>query len=229
MKNIILAAFAVLMTTTAFSQVSIPVTERDMKIDKISRTGLSIRLDLDKKFVKDLWKKKLKEYGKVSGSLSMDAATIPSISSRSVRVLSSVTSDGKGCIVWFAVDLGDKWVTKNGGTGYSAAEKILKDFGLSCYREEINEEIKDAEKALAKVVKEEENVIKKGEQLQHDIEKNGKEKERLDQEIIDNAEEKKQLESDIEQNKKDKEKAKEDVSEAQKAVEIVKAKLQKVY
>lgn len=225
MKRLIVFSFACFLTLSTFAQGNMSVTERDMKIDKITRTGVAIHLDLDKKFVKDLWKKKLKEYGKVNSDLSMESASVPAISSKNVRILSEVESDGKGCIVWWAIDLGDKWVTKSGGTGYSSAEKILKDFGKECYREDINEQIKDAEKALEKVVKDEESIVKDGEGLAHDLEKNASNKIDLEQQLKENADEKVKLEADIVQNKKDQEAAKKEVAQYQKAVEAVKAKL----
>ncbi len=228
MKKIFTLLFASFLAVSTFAQFTVSVSERDMKVDKISRTGLALHLDLDKKLVKDLWKKHLKEYGKVNGDLSMETASIPAISSKNVRCLSMVESDGKGCIVWWAIDLGDKWVTKSGGTGYASAEKILKDFGKSCYREDINEQIQDAEKALEKVVKDEEKVVKEGESLAHDLEKNGEEKIRLQNELKENADEKVKLEADIAQNKKDQEAAKKEVAKYQKAVEVVKAKLDQI-
>lgn len=228
MKRLIVLSLACFLSLSTFAQGNMSVTERDMKVDKISRTGVALHLDLDKKFVKDLWKKKLKDYGKVSGDLSMETASIPAVSSKNVRVLSAVESDGKGCIVWIAIDLGDKWVTKSGGTGYSSTEKLLKDFGKSCYREDINEQIKDAEKALEKVVKDEEGIVKDGEGLAHDLEKNAQEKVDLEQDLKNNADEKVKLEADIVQNKKDQEAAKKEVAKYQKAVEVVKQKLDQI-
>lgn len=230
MKHYLIILIALFSGYTVGAQ-SITVSEMDQTVDKIRRTGLGTTLQLDKKLVKDLWVKQLKKYGKVktSGSMiTLESASIPSVSSRNVRVVGMVTGSGKGATAWWAIDLGDKWVTK-GGTGYNAASKILHDFGVNAYREDINDQIEDAQKALEKVVKEQEKTVKHGEHLVHELKKNGEEKIQLEESLKKNGEEKITLQKDIEQNKKDQESMKQKVAEYQKAVDVVKAKLDKVH
>lgn len=209
---------------------TVTVTEMQRTVNKINRTGLGTTLNLQKKDVKSLWKKKLKEYGKVESKgdeFILDQATIPSISSKTVRVVARVESSGKGTIVWWAIDLGDKWVV-SGGTGHKAATDILKKFGMSAYKEDINKQIEEAEKALKKTEKERENTEKDGENLVSDLKSNADEKVKLENQLKKNGEDKIKIEKDIVQNKKDQEAMKKKVEQQVRAVEVVKAKLDKV-
>lgn len=126
-----------------------------------------------------------------------------------------------------AVDLGDEWA-QSGGKGWAAIEKILKEFGVKAYKEDIMIQIAAAEKALGKTVKEQEKTVKSGENLQSDLQQNGEDKIKLEQELKDNASQKVQLEKDIEQNKKDQQRMVGEVDKMKKAVDIVKQKLHQI-
>lgn len=227
--------FLPVLAILLFTQVSaqrVTVSEQSVSIEKIQRTGLATTLELDKKDVKDLWKKHIKDYGKLeklSGDVMViNTARIPSVSSNAVKVYTSISSSGKGTMVWMAVDVGDAFVV-SGHPKYGAVEKILKDFGISTYKEDIQEQIADAEKALEKSEKDHEKVVKTGENLVGDLEKNAKEKADLEKSLEENASQKVQLEKEIEQNKKDQSSAKQTTEKMKKAVEVVKAKLNDVH
>ncbi|MFL5727901.1 MAG: hypothetical protein ACJ75J_00320, partial [Cytophagaceae bacterium] len=184
---------------------------------------------LDDDEVEDEWKKQLKNYGKVEyskGIYTVPVANVPSISSSPCRITSIVKSSGKGTQVWYSIDLGNSHVTSSGNSSaYKAAEKILNDFAILCYRDDINNQIKDAEKALSNSVKDQEKEVKEGEQLVKDVEKNKQEKINLEQKIKENGEQAVQLQKDITQNKTDQATAAQQVEKMKKALEVVKAKL----
>lgn len=207
----------------------VTVNQTDQKVNKITRPGAAVYLELDEKTVSNLWKKQFKDFGKVStsgGDYYIEAATVPGINSI-VRTISRVEKSGKGTMVWMAVDMGDEWA-QSGGAGWGAIEKILHNFGVTAYKEDIMEQIADAEKALGKTVKDQEKTIKDGENLQSDFEDNAEEKIRLENALKDNAAKKQQLTQDIEQNKKDKERMAGEVDKMKKAVDVVKQKLNQV-
>lgn len=229
MRKLLLITFSVFMMQSLLAQ-KVTVSEMSQKVNKINRTGMGMLLDINSKDVENAFKKKLKDYGKVDKEgdyMIVHPAQVSSVSSKPVKITAKVQSQGKQTLVWWAIDLGDKYVT-SGGTGYKAAEKILHDFGIEMYLEDINEQIKDAEDALEKVVKQQDKTIKEGENLQDDLKDNAKEKEDLESALKKNAQDKIDIQEDIQQNKKDQEAMTKEVSEAKKAVEIVKAKLQKV-
>lgn len=229
MKKIILALSAFLVVVSGFSQKDMKVTSRAYTVQKIEREGLSIVLELDKKFVKKKWEKHIKNYGKVESKkdfMTVNVAQISAISSNPVKLLSAVESSGKGTMVWMAIDMGSEFVVE-GGKGYSSAENILKEFAKACYREDIQDQVEEAQKAFESASKKESKVIKEGDKLSNSLESNGKEKIKLENDLQDNAKEKVQLEKDISQNEKDKNAAKEEAEKMKKALEIKQTELSK--
>lgn len=230
MKKLITLTFVLFLSSFAFAQ-KVTVVESEMEIEKVTRPGLITNLELEKKLVKDDWKKHLKKYGKVEVSgneFVIKSANIPSVSSNPINFISTIEKGKKGIAVFIAIDLGEKWITKD-AANYSAAEKFLHDFGVMCYKNQINNEIKDAEKELKKAEKAEEKSIKEGENLSNKIDKNIKDKSRLENELKQNQEDKVQLEKDIETNKKDQEDQKENVNKSKSHLDKVKSKLDKVF
>jgi hypothetical protein len=226
MKHL-LTFFLVLSCFTFSLGQKINVSQSSETIEKIPRTGLSVMIALDDNEVEDEWKKQLKTYGKVESSkgvYTVAIANIPSVSSSPCRVTSIVKSSGKGSQVWWTIDLGNQMLTSNSSAS-KAAEKILHDFAVLCYRDDINNQIKEAEKALANSVKSQEKEVKEGQDLVKDVEKNKQEKINLEQKIVQNGKDLEQLQKDIAQNKTDQSAAGAEVEKMKKAVEVVKSKL----
>ena len=98
----------------------------------------------------------MKEYGKVSKDgnvITVEQAQMPTITSSAVRIYTVIESSGNhSCEVWMAIDAGDAFVTKSHGK-WSALDKIMRDFGISAYTDDINAQIADAESALEKASK----------------------------------------------------------------------------
>lgn len=230
MKKSIFTFLITLITSISFAQ-QVVVSEANMEINKVSRPGLETSLDLDKKIVKDEWKKFLKEFGKVETSgneFIIKEAKIPSISPSPVSIVSTVEKGKKGTTVFIAIDMGDKWITRS-TSSYVPAEKLLHDFGVTAYKNEINEQIKEAEKELKKAEKAKEKSEKEGEDLSNKLNKNRDDKIKLENDLKKNEEDKIQLEKDIDANKKDQENKKDDLNKAKDSLDKIKSKLDKVY
>ena len=230
MKKIIIGSLFILGSLFSYAQIDVKVISKEYTVGKIARKGLATTVELDNKYVKELWKKQIKDYGKVSSKgkiMSIDIANIKEVSSTPVMMYSAVESSGKGTMVWLALDMGDKYVVE-GGEGYNSASALLKKFALSCYKEDLLDQVKEAEEALESSVKKEEKTVKQGEKLVSDLESNKNENEKLKQSLIDNEKEKNQLHSDVEQNKKDQTAAKSEIQKMKKALELKKAELDKV-
>ena len=227
MKKIFIVSALFLSAFIGFGQKNISVVSKEIVVEKITRKGLAVLVELDEKFVKEQWKKQIKEYGKTESKGSaywIEVAQIPAISSSSVKLYSSLESSGKGTMVWLGIDLGDKHVVE-GGEGYESAKKLLRDFALGCYKQDLVEQVNEATKALETSQKKDEKVIKNGEKLVSDKESNASNKIKLEDALKKNAEDKIQLEKDIEQNKKDQVASKEEVAKMQKALELKQAEV----
>ncbi|MBX9853855.1 MAG: hypothetical protein K2X86_19095 [Cytophagaceae bacterium] len=206
----------------------VTVSESTEVIEKISRQGMSTVIALDNKKIEKAWEKQLKSYGKVDyskGVYTVAVANIPSVSSSPCVITSVVKNTGKGTMVWWAIDMGKQHVSKNTSSAYSAAEKILYEFAIQAYRDDKNEQIEEAEKAVATAVKAQEKKVKEGQDIVKDVENNKQEKINLEQKLKENGEKLVQLQKDIEQNKKDQATAAENVEKVRKALELKKAEL----
>lgn len=210
----------------------VTVLEQEETIDNVVRKGMSTIILLEKDVVEKDWIKKLKEFGKVDVQKNVyvvESALITGISASPVRIISTIFQSDKGSRIFWSIEMGKAYVsTKDDATKYATAEKILHDFAVMVYREDINDQIKDAEKVLSQTVKVQEKKVKQGTDLANKIERNKRQKVELEQKLKENAEELIQLQKDTEQNKLDQAAAEVEVEKVKKSVDAVKAKLQKV-
>lgn len=231
MKKLIFLLVLLVVSSVSFSQ-KIKVEGVEENVNGVPRKGLGVVVELDEKFVKKLWEKKLKEFGKVDNSKGyfyVNGGNMKGVSSSPVNIISGIKSSKSGHMVWYAIDLGDSYVTTDNKKGsYRDAEQILKDFAIQCYTEDINNQIEDAQKALDKTIKEKEKKVKEGDNLVKDVEDNKKDKAKLEQKLKENAEDLVKLQNKQEQNKKDQAAAAQDVEKMKQAVEAVKQKLNKI-
>lgn len=222
MKKFALLILFVASVVMAQAQKPIVVTESEQIVDKIRRVGLSTVIEVDDKLVDKMWKDKLKDFGKVKSSGSeyfIEVANVPGVSSRCV-VTSVVEKVKGGTKVWWSIDMGTQHVSK-GSAGYSGAEKILYNFAVEVYREEIQEQIDEATDALEDAQKDLDKEVKEGEDLVDDIADNKETIKKLQEENV-------QLEKDVEQNKQDQKALQEVIKTRQAELEKVKEKLTQV-
>lgn len=214
----------------SFSQ-KVEVVSLDQKIQKIPRIGVATYIELDKRDVEGLWKKQLKEYGKVekeSGVFYVNIANVKNISSSPVKIISMIDKTSQGTMIWLAIDNGDTYI-KKGENGYEEMKKILYDFGIIAYRNDVMEQLKKAEKAHAKSLRNQERTVKVGENLSKSLTKNGEQKVKLEQNLVKNGEQKVEIQQNIKQNLADQKKAAEELEQMQKIVDDVKAKLHDIH
>lgn len=228
MTKLFVFLFAALFSISSYAQ-KIKVSETTEEVERITRTGLSTTIELDAKSIEKAWQKQLKNYGKTDntkGVITVPVANVSAISSSPCRIVSMVKSSGKGATIWWAIDMGDAHVTSSGNSSaYKAAERVLHDFASQCYRDDINEQIKDAEKALNTSVKNHDKEVREGGNLIKDVENNKQDKINLEQKLKENAAELEQLQKDIAKNKTDQAAALQDIEKMKKAVEVVRDKL----
>jgi hypothetical protein len=171
----------------AQSQKDISVTSGHSEIQKVDRKGMQVLIELDDKFVSKNWAQKLKEFGKVEtdkGSFIVNGASIPDVSS-ACTIYSSVTKTSKGVFVFWAIDIGSGYITEDHAK-YDATKKKLREYAAGLYIADINVQISAAESALNSSVKNQEKMVKQGENLKNDTQKNAKDKTNLDKKLAEN-------------------------------------------
>ncbi|WP_345221778.1 DNA repair ATPase [Hymenobacter koreensis] len=233
MKSGVLLSFLLFALTTAgFAQRS-PVDETDMAIKGIPRKGQRVTVQLDSKRVEDSWVKLLNEkIGKVKvdkGVYTMDGVVVDPISKTPIRVISKVDAVPTGTTVWWSIDLGNAYLSKDATPQqWKSAENYLKDFARSLYREDIALQVQEAEKALVTSQNNHMAVIGKQDMIKKDIEKNKLRKTEIQQMLAENAAELVKLNNLVDANLKEQEAARADIVNMRVQLESVKDRMNKI-
>lgn len=220
-------------TVTSFAQKS-PVDETDMAVKGIPRKGQRVALQLDSKRVEDSWKKQLDEQfgSKVKndkGVYTMEGVVIEAISKTPVRVISKVDAVPTGTTVWWSIDLGNAYLSKDATpVQWKSAEGYLKDFARKLYREDLALQVATAERALQQSQDNHMVVINKSDAIKKDIEKNKQRKIEIQQQLAQNAAELQQFNNQVDLNLKEQEAARADIVNMRVALEAVKERMNKI-
>jgi hypothetical protein len=234
MKRNVLLLFLLLLGALQVSAQRSPVDEADQNINNIPRKGQRVSLQLDNKRVETSWIKQLNEQfpGKVKnnkGIITADGVTIADISPTPVRIISRVDALPTGTGVWWSIDLGNAYLGQASTPAqWKAAEKYLKDFARSMYREDLVAQITDAEKALVTSQNNHMAVISKADAIKKDIERNKARKLEIQQQLAANAAELQQLNNQVDSNLKQQEAARADIVNMRVALESVKERMSKI-
>lgn len=190
--------------------------------EKARKDGLYFTINVDKKFIEKEWQNYISKFGKVSKTkdfYEISNAKMMDISPDPVYFQSKLTGDKTKTTIFCAFDTGGGNMVTTNTNNYPAAEKIMKDFyGVAMYNEAVRLAEKDVEASEENL----EKVIKTGERLAKDIERNKKEKENLLKKLEENKLNLEKLIADQTANKQDQENAKIALEEKKKALEQVK-------
>ncbi len=198
-----IVVFFLLLSGIAAQAQKIKIQESTETVEGLSRQGMFVLLELDKKEVEKAWQKYLKQYGKTEtskGLILLQAAEMKAISDYPCRVISMVEVAHTGSRVWWAIDMGSKFVTRESEAQYKGAEKMLYEFSINAYRDDINRQIIDAERALEAATKIHEKEVSEGISLQDKIENNQNQKNELENKLLVNKEDYGRLNRDIDHN-----------------------------
>ncbi|MGV3538763.1 MAG: DNA repair ATPase [Rufibacter sp.] len=232
------------MASTAWAQRSV-VDEAEVEINGITRKGQRIMIQLDSKLVEKAWASYLREKsgGTVKGPsilptpkaqatkgiYTVEKAKIDTITSNPMRIMSKVEGTEQGTMVWWALDLGNAYLSKKETQKeWERGEAMLQQFARNVYKQDVQNQISDAEKVLLNSQSEADRVVRQAQEIQDRIAKNQLKKQELEAALVANAQELEQLNRDVETNLKQQEAAKKEVENMRQAVEIVKAKMDKI-
>lgn len=227
----LLVALVILAAHPLFSQ-KIKVNEENNTADKKYAQGYSVVIDLDVSETKKAWQKQLKTYGKLTkdgNKVTIVAANVPSLPTAGANVYSVSSDSQNGFKIWLCILTPDKLTsTEEKVISEAQARNILHDFAATCYRDNINSQIKDAERALILANKNQERELKNNERIKNQILDNATEKIELEKKLKKNGEELIQFNKNLEQNKLDQVKAAEEVERMKRATNLVKDKLSEI-
>jgi hypothetical protein len=237
MKSFFLLLASLCLSTLGYAQ-QFQVSESELEIKGVPRKGQRILIQLDSKEVEKAWENHLREKaGKIvmpialpknqmgKGISVLEKARIDTISKTPLRIISKVEATQEGTAVWWTLDLGHTYVSRQATPEqYAAAEGFLQHFARKVYRQDMAQQVAEAEKVLQQAQQEQARVVRQADELKRNLERNAQRKQDLEAELARNARELIQLQADVENNQKQQQAAREEVENLKKAVEVVKAK-----
>lgn len=224
MKTYLINTLICCLLTLPSLTIAQTVYAGETTVDKAKLPGLYLTLQGDGKQIEKDWETQLQTFGRTTssrGTYRVPNASIPSISSEPINLISTVKSSRTSATIFASFDLGNGNYVTPGGTGYSAAETLLKSFSDNTL---YGQEVRMAESSFDEAQKNHQKLVKNGERLLREIDQNAKEKERLLKRIDENAKQLEQLNKDIATNKTEQETALTELESRKKNVEAVKAK-----
>ena len=223
MRKVLLTSILLVASFVGFAQTILIGSEI---FGKDRKEGFYMTINIEKKFVEKDWSLFISKYGGIAQSrevFNIASANIPDISPYLINLMSKVTSEQKAKTKIFAsfdVD-GGNTVSENSNS-FIEVEKFLKIFYAFTMQ---NEDMRLAERDAEESQKNLDRVIKTGDKLSRDIEKNKREKEKLLKEIEENRIELEKLLKDQIANKQDQENARISLEEKHKASSILKTRI----
>ncbi len=232
------------MATAAWAQRS-AVEETEVEVNGISRKGQRIMIQLDSKVVEKAWATFLKEKsgGVVKGPsilptakaqagkgiYAVEKAQLDSISRNPLRIVSKVEAGEKGTLLWWSLDMGNAYLgKKETPREWTNGAAILQQFARNLYKQDIQTQIHDAEKVVVNTQAKADLVVREANEIQTRITKNQQRKLELEAALSATAKELEQLQKDVQNNLKQQETNKKELENMRHAVEIVKAKMDKI-
>ncbi len=230
---ILLFALPVIMFAQTVEVISTTETVKGQKVDALKTTLLIS----DIRKVEKQWNTFLKNFGKIQlsdGVLFVEQAIIEGISasvtsSSDVTCYSRITLKEEGTEIWWAIQMGDQFLgPSNKETKFQRAEKLLHQFGVDVYVNEINEDIGEADRVIENAAKEYDRLLRLSTNLDKRLEKNRYDKIRLEEKLVENINDSTQIVLQMQQNTIDQENALLEIEKLKQARESIRAKLKEV-
>ncbi len=211
---------AILMSVSSFAQIG-KVEEINADMSKGKNRGLKVLIpDVTEKEAIKAWEKLMKGYGaktvkvKKKDDYLTENAKIPSISENEVDVYTLFNETPEGVFMNVFIDLGGAYLNSDMHPEITkTAKDLIQTFATKVAREAVESKLKEEEKILDKLNKEQKNLEK--------------DKEDYEKDIKDAEETIKKRTSAIKQNVKDQEAKTTEINDQKQKVEKVKAKVKK--
>jgi len=219
MKKFVMSFMLFLMSFPIFSQ-QVSVSEETKKADGTDYKGYASKVVFDLPKVEEAWAKEMKKYGKLERGKDfwvLRNGNIPSVSSQIIVVYSKVTAGNDGTTIWVG--------TAEANEGLKG---LLYSFSINMYKNDLMEQLQEAETVLLNTNKGYEKKISEGDNLQKKIAGNKADKLKLEQSLQQNAIDLKQYEADVEKNKLEKQAALDEMEKIKKIIEQKKENLKMV-
>jgi hypothetical protein len=200
MKNVLLFCFMV-FSITAFAQ-TVKVTKETVQLKGENADGVEIQLDGTVNEVESQLLKYLKPVGKAKKIEDGYVISLPLINGKNYTspVYVVIRDKGKGT-GWLGIRASE-WPS-NTDEVKNDIEKMLYDFGVNFYRDKVQVQIDESNRALQAVERQQQRLLNQNKDLGKNLENNKAEKIQLEKSLVNNKLEFDALNVKIAQNKKD--------------------------
>ena len=183
MKAKVIAVFATTFLFLQLTSSAQTVAPARQTIDKTEYSGLNLATSIPEKNLKEYWNTYLSKYGKVKskrGAQFLEKAYIPAISTNSLSLTSTITSNRNLSTVFLSVKDGPVTISSASDGGYLETEQFLKQFLTYATAQE---EVRLVKEDFSKTQDEQKKLVREKDKLIKDIEKTEKELAKLREEL----------------------------------------------
>lgn len=228
MNRLAIFSFAMIMSLSALSQ-TVKVSAKSNRIKGNACTGFSLDLDGKADEVENALAKFFKDYGKPRATTDYVSVTSPTLGGSTYdgkTLYGTVTGDDKKAQVWIGVDTAE-WNT-SASTALERIEKMAYQFGVNFYRDQIQKEIDESQRALDATEKQKVRLTNQVKDYNLQLSNNEQERVHLEKRLEANSLEKAVLLQKIENNKKSQDSVANAGIQIKKVVDLKKEKQKKV-
>ncbi len=222
--------FGLFLLQSAQAQ-TVDVRSTTTKIGETDRKGYAVCIELDRKSVLNFWQKTLKDTkGKViseKGNVYRALNAQPSqFFNKPVNLSSKVEQTGN-CMVVFLAGM-DETEKPLEGSDDENVKKFLYEFAIQIYRNDVGDQIGQAEKVVDLSVKAQEKKVSEGKSLQHKLERSYKDRAKLLENLDENRFNTRKLKQDSVRNIAEQEQSLEEIKKVREVLEQKKSKLNQI-
>lgn len=218
-----------LITNLASSQ-PVTVTKQNEKVKGETIEVFATTLEGGKETIKTAWIKFLKETGKLKLFGEPMTITEPTINGTSFSkgVLYAGNKEGdKNSTVWFGINPAE-WEAKDVTYANRELQKILNQFGVKFYRDQVQLQIDETQQALDAVAKQQQRLLNQNKDLSIKLGNNEQEKVQLEKTLETNKLENAALKIKLENNKKAQDSLMNSTTQIKKVMDLHKEKQRKI-
>lgn len=227
-KQCILSFFLFAFSLTVFCQ-TVKVKKETARIKNTYADGFEVELLATTEEVESALAKFMKSFGKTKNGENYIMVSEPTIQGIKYTAPVYAVTKQVGNIVsaWVGIESND-W-SKNDMQGVNKdLEKLLRDFGVNFYREQIQKQIDESSRASEAVVRQQQRLQNQNRDLNNKIENNKREKMQLEKSLGDNKLELETLIKRLEKNQKEQDSVAVAGEQIKKVVEMNKERQRRV-
>ncbi len=193
-----------LFSTLSMSAQTVKVKKQNSNVKGEVAEGYAVELDGSLSEVNTSFVKFLKIYGKPKQSEGILSLAEPAINGRTYTnpVFALVKDNGKTSTAWIGIKT-SAWTADDAAAVHKELEKMLYDFGVKFYRDKIQVQIDETNRAYQAVEKQKQRLVNENKTLLTKIEDNKREKIQLEKALENNKLENELFLKKIEKNKLD--------------------------